>query len=126
MARRADVRPTPAELAILAVLWERGPSTVREVHEALGGDGRTGYTTTLKLMQIMVGKGLLRRDESSRSHVYRPARNRERTQRRLVKDMVERAFAGSAARLILHALSAGHISGQEIEEIRKLLDEHRR
>jgi len=121
MARRKHHRPTPAELAILTVLWEQGPATVRQVHEALGGDGRTGYTTTLKLMQIMTEKGLLARDESRRSHVYRPTVGREKTQRRLLGEMVDRVFGGSTRKLILHALSTGDIPPDEVEQIRRLL-----
>jgi len=126
MAKRMETRPTKAELAILVVLWRKGTATVREVHEELGGDGRTGYTTTLKLMQIMMGKKLLRRDERNRSHVYRPADAPNETQRRLVAEMINRVFSGSAARMILQALSAGDISKNEMEQIQKLIDEHRK
>ena len=122
MARKPTVRPTPAELEILGVLWDRGPATVRQVHEALGDDKGTGYTTTLKLMQNMTDKGLLRRDESNRSHVYQSVAVQESTQRTLVQDMVTRVFGGSAAKLVLHALSSGVITRKEIAEIRKLLD----
>ena len=87
------------------MLWERGPSTVRQVHEALAGTRETGYTTTLKLMQIMADKGLVTRDESSRTHIYTPRASQEQTQRQLVNDLVDRAFGGSAAELVLRALS---------------------
>ena len=116
-------RPTDAELAILNVLWERGPSTVRDVFEALGVERGTRYTTTLKLMQIMTEKSLVVRDESQRAHLYRPAIPKERTLRRLAEDMLERAFGGSAEKLLLHALHARKVSRGEMARIRKLLDE---
>jgi predicted transcriptional regulator len=118
-------RPTDAELEILRVLWERGPSTVRQVHEALAGTRETGYTTTLKLMQIMAEKGLVTRDESSRTHVYAARASQEHTQRQLLNHLVDRAFGGSAAELVLRALSARKTSDDELREIRKLIDEAR-
>ena len=118
-------RPTDAELAILRVLWERGPATVREVHESLAGDRATGYTTTLKLMQIMAEKGLVTRDESARTHVYEARASRDRTQRQLVNDLIDRAFGGSAAALVLQALSAQPASDEELVEIRRLIDRAR-
>jgi predicted transcriptional regulator len=113
-------RPTDGELAILRVLWARGPSTVRAVQETLGQD--TGYTTVLKFMQIMTEKGLLHRDESSRTHVYAAAVPEQSTQRQLVKDLIERAFAGSAQKLVLQALSTRKATTEELAEIRNLLD----
>jgi predicted transcriptional regulator len=113
-------RPTDAELAILRVLWDRGPSTVREVHEALQDGG--GYTTVLKLMQIMTEKGLVVRDESQRAHVYSARVTQEKTQRQLVTDLVERAFGGSPAQLAMQALSTKKTSPEELAELRKLLD----
>jgi predicted transcriptional regulator len=118
-------RPTDAELAILRVLWEQGPSTVRQVHEALAGARETGYTTTLKLMQIMAEKGLVIRDESARTHVYAPTVNQEQTQKQLVKDLMDRAFGGSAKALVLRALSAEDTTPDELREIRKLIDDYR-
>ena len=118
-------RPTDAELEILRVLWERGPSTVRQVHEALSGTRETGYTTTLKLMQIMADKGLVTRDESSRTHIYEARASQEHTQRQLLNDLVERAFGGSAAELVLRALSSHKTSDDELREIRRLIDEAR-
>ena len=115
-------RPTEAELELLRVLWERGPLTVREVHDGLSGKG-TGYTTTLKILQKMTEKGLVRRDESQRSHVYHPAVAAERTQRLLVRDLVKRAFGGSAGRLVVQALSEKKATPEEMAEIRRLLDE---
>lgn len=117
----APPRPTEAESAILSVLWARGPSTVREVHEALPDRG-TGYTTVLKLMQIMAHKGLLVRDESRRSHVYTPAIEQGAMQRRWVDELRERAFSGSTSALVLGVLSSKRASTAELQEIRELLD----
>ena len=105
------------------MLWERGPSTVRQVHDALSEARDTGYTTTLKLMQIMAEKGLVTRDESARTHVYAARLTRGETQRQLVTDLVDRAFGGSAAALVLQALNAHATSAEEIAEIRKLIRE---
>jgi predicted transcriptional regulator len=116
-------RPSDAELAILQVLWERGPSTVREVHQRIGRARGTGYTTVLKLMQIMAAKGLVERDESRRSHLYRPLTDRTATQRRLVADLLDRAFGGSGRDLVMQALATRRASPQELAEIRTLLDE---
>lgn len=116
-------KPTDAELAILRVLWSRGPSTVREVAEAMGREG--AYTTVLKLLQIMTDKGLVRRDESTRTHVYKAASSAGQTQQQLVTDLVDKVFEGSAAKLVMHALSTGKTSPEELAEIRKLLDAHR-
>jgi BlaI family transcriptional regulator, penicillinase repressor len=116
-------RPTDAELEILRVLWELGPSTVRQVHEAQAGTRDTGYTTTLKMMQIMAEKGLVTRDESARTHVYAARVSQESTQRQLLNDLVDRAFGGSAKELVLRALSSHTTSDEELNEIRKLIDE---
>jgi predicted transcriptional regulator len=113
-------RPTDVELGILRVLWARGPSTVREVHEALQ-DG-SGYTTVLKMMQIMTEKGLVVRDESQRAHVYSARATQEKTQRQLVTDLVDRAFGGSTAQLAMQALSTKKTSPEELAELRRLLD----
>ncbi len=115
-------KPTDAELSILRVLWERGPSTVRQVWERLHPEQGTGYTTVLKLMQIMVEKGLVRRDEASRSHVYEPNSSQEQVQRQVIGHLLERLFSGSAPRLVLQALSTKKASRAELAEIRKLLD----
>jgi BlaI family transcriptional regulator, penicillinase repressor len=114
-------QPSDAELAILQVLWKRGPSTVREVYERV--DRERGYTTVLKLMQIMAAKGLVRRDESRRSHIYHPLLDRSVTQRRFVVDLLDRVFGGSGRDLVLQALSARRSSPGELAEIRSLLDE---
>jgi BlaI family transcriptional regulator, penicillinase repressor len=115
-------RPTDGELEILAVLWASGPSTVRQVYEKLKTARDTGYTTVLKLLQIMRDKGLVVRDESERSHVYRAARQQESTQRQLVKNLLTRAFGGSAEKLVMQALSFKNVTPHEIAAIRKLLD----
>jgi BlaI family transcriptional regulator, penicillinase repressor len=114
--------PTDAELEILRVLWARGPSTVREVQEALNAKREVGYTTALKLLQIMHEKGLVRRDETTRTHVYEAAVAQEPTQNALVGDLLERAFGGSSSALILGALSSKPASPQELAQIRRLLD----
>jgi predicted transcriptional regulator len=113
-------KPTDAELAILRVLWSRGPSSVRQVVETLGKE--TGYTTALKLLQIMTEKHLVVRDETMRTHVYAAACSEGETQRQLVSDLLDRAFGGSAAQLVLQALAAKKASPAELAEIRKLLD----
>ena len=122
MTKQDVPRPTDAELAILQVLWNRGPSTVRDVHEALRHSRKTGYTTTLKLMQIMAEKGLVRRDESRRTHVYQAKIGQDCTQQQLICSLLERAFEGSAKTLIMQALSAAKTSTEELAEIRQLLD----
>ena len=122
---RSQPRPTDAELAILRVLWERGASTVRQVHEILAGTRDTGYTTTLKLMQIMADKGLVTRNETERTHVYSASAGQEQTQRQLVQDLVDRAFGGSAAQLVLRALSAEGATDAELKSIRKMIDDYR-
>ena len=116
-------KPTDAELEILSALWARGPSTVREVVDALGREA--GYTTVLKLLQIMTEKGLVVRDESARTYVYEAACPQAQTQRHLVSDLAKRAFGGSAAKLVLQALETGSASPRELDEIRRLLDKHR-
>jgi len=116
-------RPTDGELAILLVLWTHGPCTVRRVQEVLNVRRPTGYTTALKLMQIMTDKGLLTRDESQRTHVYRPLVSAGEIQRGLVRDLLDRAFAGAADQLVLQVLSAKKVSRGELAKIRELLDE---
>lgn len=123
MARYKVPRPTDRELAILQVLWDRGPSTVREVNEIMNKRERTVYTTTLKFMQIMTEKGLLERDESKMRHVYKAAVTEESTQKQLIGDLLERAFSGSAEKLVMGALSAKKVSSKELARIRRRLDE---
>lgn len=117
-------RPTDAELEILTVLWSRGPSTVREIHEVIAELKPAQYTTVLKLLQIMAEKGLVRRDEKQRAHVYEAACPQELTQKQLAGDLLRRAFGGSAARLMQGALSARKASKAELAELRKLLDDY--
>ena len=126
MPKKTLPRPTDAELSILKVLWRRGPSTVREVFDALSGAKKTGYTTVLKLMQIMAEKGLVRRDERPRAHVYAARLAEHETQRQLVGDLLERAFGGSAAKLVQHALASKRSSDEELAQIRQMLDEFER
>lgn len=125
--KRALPSPTPAEFEILRVLWHRGPSTVRDVHTALEQGGRgaraVGYTTVLKLMQIMAEKGIVQRDESERTHVYHAVAEEDVTKRRLVSDLVDRAFEGSALGLVMHALATRPTTPDELEQIRALLRE---
>jgi predicted transcriptional regulator len=123
MSKKPLPRPTEAELQLLGVLWERGPSTVRQIHEALSDEKETGYTTTLKILQNMLDKGLLRRDEARRSHVYQAVWRAEETQRQLVRDLVRRAFRGAAGKLVVQALSEQPVSASELAEIRRLLDD---
>lgn len=115
-------RPTDAELGILRVLWRRGPSTVRQVHEDLERRSPTGYTTVLKLMQIMTEKGLVERDESQRAHVYVARLPEEQTLGQLVGDLLDRAFEGSSSRLVMRALESRPATRAELAEIRRLLD----
>ena len=122
MVDRQPPRPTDAELAILRVLWERGPSTVRDVHDDLNLNAPTGYTTVLKLLQIMTEKGLVVRDETQRAHIYQSAYSEQKTQRQLLSDLADRAFGGSAAKLVLQALSGRKASPEELGAIRELLD----
>ena len=117
-------RPTDAELEILTVLWSRGPVTVREVHETISRRRAAQYTTVLKLMQIMAEKGLVRRDESQRAHIYEAAKPREWTQRQLAGDLLRRGFEGSARNLLMGALSGRKVSKEELADLRRLLDEH--
>jgi predicted transcriptional regulator len=126
MARSPAPRPTDAELQILRILWERGPSTVRQVHEVLARDREAAaYTTALKLLQIMIEKGLVERDERDRTHVYRARLGEEQTQRQLVRDLVDRAFGGSAMKLVVQALASKRASAEELRDIRKAIDEAR-
>ena len=123
MRKKPAPRPTDAELAILRVLWKLGASTVREVHEVLNKTRPTGYTTALKLMQIMHEKGLISRDESARAHVYRTSLPEGKTQQTLVRDLLDRAFGGSAQQLVMRALQAKKTSPEELAEIRQLIEE---
>jgi BlaI family transcriptional regulator, penicillinase repressor len=117
-------QPTNSELEILRVLWDRGPSTVREVYDELKRAKPVGYTTVLKFMQLMADKGLVRRNEQQRAHIYESMVPRESTQRQLVGDLLDRAFGGSAMQMVMQALSAKRATPAEIEQIRQLLDEY--
>lgn len=120
------VKPTSTELQILGVLWERGPSTVREIHEILAKSRPMGYTTVLKLLQIMTEKQLVRRNEEARAHVYEAQQPAGATRQQLVGDLLERAFSGSASQLMMHALAGKQASLEEIDEIRRMLDDYER
>ena len=121
MPRRVSLQPTEVELAILRVLWERGPSSVREVHLALQHTREAGYSTTLKMMQVMFEKGLLLRDENRRPQVYRPSLPEEQTQKQMIDDLIQRAFGGSARKLVMRAVQSEHVSREDLSEIRKIL-----
>jgi predicted transcriptional regulator len=123
MSSNSCPRPTDAELAILNVLWAQGACTVRQVHASLSQTREMGYTTILKLMQIMFEKGLVTRDDSERSHVYKAKQKEQVTQRQLVADLMSRAFGGSTEKLVLQALSAKKATKEELAEIRRLLNE---
>jgi BlaI family penicillinase repressor len=116
-------KPTESELTILRTLWQRGPSTVRDVFEHIGKTQKTGYTTVLKIMQIMSEKGLVKRDERDRSHVYEAAVSQEQTQRQVLRHLLDRVFSGSSHKLVMQALAAKKATPEELAEIRKLLDE---
>ena len=122
MVEHPPPRPTDAELSILRVLWTLGPSTVRDVHEQLNRRAPTGYTTVLKLLQIMTEKGLVVRDETERAHIYEARHSEQKTQRQLLGDLADRAFGGSAAKLVLQALSGRKTNAEELSAIRELLD----
>jgi len=124
--RQTPQKPTASELEILRVLWLRGPSTVREVHDALSEKKSLGYTTVLKLLQIMTIKGTVRRNETQRAHVYESCLPAEQTKRQIAGDMLQRVFEGSASQLMMHALAGGKASAEEITELRRLLDEYER
>jgi predicted transcriptional regulator len=121
---RKRPKPTDAELGILRVLWTRGPSTVRQVHDALNQERPIGYTTALKLLQIMADKGLVARDETDRTHVYTASVSESETQRQLLDDLMARAFRGSAMTLVMQALSGARATPHELARIRQLLDEY--
>src|SRR5208283_45989 len=126
MVTIATRKPTSSELEILHVLWERGPSTVREVHQALNEKRPIGYTSVLKLKQIMTAKGTVRRNEEQRAHVYEAVQPEEKTKRDFAMDVLQRVFDGSASDLLMHALAGRKASKEEIDEMRRLLNEHER
>ena len=124
MSQETPRKPTASELEILRVLWAQGPSTVREVYEALREQKSLGYTTVLKLLQIMTAKGTVRRNEEQRAHVYEACQPAEETKRQLVGDVLHRVFEGSASELMIHALEGRRTSKKELDELRRLLDEY--
>jgi predicted transcriptional regulator len=126
MPRRSSPHPTEAELEILNVLWRSGPSTVREVHEALQADRQTSLTTTLKLLQVMTEKGLATRDMQARPHRYSAAKPEERTQAGLLNELAQRAFGGSMRKLLVRAVEEGDLSAEELSDIRELIDRARK
>jgi BlaI family penicillinase repressor len=126
MATSSTRKPTSSELEILHVLWEHGPSTVREVHQTLNEKRPIGYTSVLKLMQIMTAKGTVRRNVQQRAHVYEAVQPEEQTKQQLARDVLQRVFDGSASELMMHALAGRKASKDEIEEMRRLLNEHER
>jgi predicted transcriptional regulator len=125
-ADESRYQPTPSELEILHVLWARGPSTVREIHDELSKEKELGYTSALKLLQIMTSKGLVTRTEEHRAHVYSASEPAESTKQQLAGDVLQRVFRGSASQLMQHALSGRPSSQSEIDEIRRMLDEYER
>lgn len=118
-------KPTEGELELLRVLWDKGSATVRELHEEVSQERELGYTTVLKLLQIMTEKGLVQRVEAGRAHIYRATASQEDTQSQLLRDLSERLFAGSAAQLAMHALSMEQTSAEDLQEIRKLIERKR-
>jgi len=123
MPRPTATQPTEVELQILRALWKHGSATVRQIHESLSAQKDTNYSTTVKMLSVMLDKGLVRRDESARPHVYRPAATQQMTQRRILGDLIQKVYAGSAGSLVLQALSSQKASSEELAEIRRLLDE---
>jgi predicted transcriptional regulator len=126
MKQDPKFQPTPSELAILHILWSRGPSTVREIHEELAKEKDVGYTSALKFLQIMTAKGLVTRTEDQRAHVYSAQQPAEKTKQQFAADVLKRVFHGSASQLMQHALSGRRGSKKEIEEMRRMLDEFER
>jgi predicted transcriptional regulator len=126
MIKSSVPKPTAGELEILRVLWEQGPSTVRAVHDALSREKDVGYTTVLKLMQIMTAKGTLRRNQEQRAHVYEACQPEEKTKRALAGDVLQRVFQGSASQLMMHALEGRRTSREELDKLRHLLDNYER
>jgi BlaI family transcriptional regulator, penicillinase repressor len=118
--------PTNAELAILEVLWKRGPATVRQIHDIMRSERDIGYSTTLKMVQIMTDKGLLLKDETVRPQVFKPARAEARTQLQLIDELIQRAFGGSASKLVMRAAAAKRVTSEELAEIRKMIDDSKK
>jgi BlaI family transcriptional regulator, penicillinase repressor len=123
MPRLASIHPTEVEMQILRILWELGPSPVREIHRRLYDAKGTNYSTTVKMLAVMLQKGLLKRDEQAQPHVYRPAVSRARTGKRMLDDLIEKVYDGSTMALVIQALSSGKAAKEELEEIRRILDQ---
>ena len=123
MPRSPSSQPTEVEIQILRILWELGPSPVREIHKRLNAAKGTNYSTTVKMLSVMLQKGLVKRDEDAQPHVYRPAANRAKTGKKMLDDLIERVYDGSAMSLVLHALSSTRASKEELDEVRRLLDQ---
>ena len=123
MPRPTSSQPTEVELLILSILWEQGPSTARQIHNRLAEERDTNYSTSVKMLSVMLEKRLVKRDESVRPQVFRPAASQERTQKRMLKDLIQRAYDGSAGSLVLQALASQKASPEELAEIRQLLSE---
>lgn len=123
MVRPSSTQPTEVELQILRILWELGPSPVREIHARLNADKGTNYSTTVKMLSVMLDKGLVKRDESASPHIYRPAMTRDATGKRFVRELVDKVYDGAAMSLVLHALKSATASPEELAEVRRLLDE---
>ena len=123
MARPASAQPTEVEMQMLRILWELGPSPVREIHRRLNAAKGTNYSTTVKMLAVMLQKGLVKRDEKARPHVYRPALTRAKTGKRLLDDLIEKVYEGSAMSLVLQALSSGKATKEELDEVRRMLDQ---
>lgn len=122
MARPASSQPTEVELQILRILWDRGPSPVREIHQGLQADKTTNYSTTVKMLAVMLEKGLVRRDEAASPYIYRAAITQQRAQKKILDALVQKVYDGSRMSLVMQALSTGRTSAEEIEEVRALLD----
>jgi predicted transcriptional regulator len=123
MPRPDAFRPTQVELQILQVLWKLGPSPVREIHKRLEADKGTNYSTTVKMLAVMLRKGLLKRDETAQPHVYRPVLSRRTAGKRMLHDLIERVYDGSTMSLVLQALSGSRVTGEELDEVRRMLDQ---
>lgn len=123
MPRPSSTQPTEVELGILRVLWEQGPSTARQIHDRIAADRETNYSTTVKMLSVMLDKGLVKRNDKVRPQVFRPAVSQERTQQRILKDVIQKVYDGSAASLVLQALASKKATPDELAEIRRLLNE---
>ena len=123
MPRPTSAQPTEVEMQILRILWELGPSPVREIHRRLEAAKGTNYSTTVKMLAVMLQKGLVKRDEDAQPHVYRPARTRAKTGKRMLDDLIEKVYDGSAMSLVLQALSSGQATKEELDEVRRMLDQ---